>query len=209
MNFDLKTLSPRESYKLLTGVVVPRPIALVVTKNEAGLLNAAPFSFFNIVGSNPPLVVLGIGDKAEGVAKDSAKNIRNSGEFVVNLVARDMASAMNICAIDFPAQISEIEAAELEIAPSQIVAVPRLAKAPAALECRVHTTLQIGENRVILGEVVALYLSDEFVDSTTLEVDSAGLDLIARMGGAGGYTDTSGTFELARLSFQQWEDGAR
>lgn len=208
MNFDFKNLSPRESYKLLTGVVVPRPIALVSTQNEAGLVNAAPFSFFNIVGSNPPLVALGIGDKSEDEAKDSAKNIRSSGEFVINLVSRAMANAMNICAIDFPAEISEIEAAGLETAPSQIVAPPRIANSPAALECRAHTTLQIGENRVILGEVVALYLSDEWVDSTTVYVNSAKLDLIGRMGGAGGYTDTSGTFELARLSLSEWQQNA-
>ncbi|PQV64008.1 NADH-FMN oxidoreductase RutF, flavin reductase (DIM6/NTAB) family [Abditibacterium utsteinense] len=208
MNFDLKDFTPRESYKLLTGVVVPRPIALVLTKNEAGLLNAAPFSFFNMVGSNPPLVALGIGDKSEGEAKDSAKNIRQNGEFVVNLVSRDMVQEMNICAVDFPAGISEVEAARLETVPSMSVSVPRLKKSPAALECRVHTTLQIGENRVILGEVVALYIADDLVDSTKNHVHSAQLDLVARMGGAGGYTDTSGTFELARLSLEQWKQSA-
>ncbi len=208
MNFDLKNLSPREGYKLLTGVIVPRPIALVTSQNEDGLVNAAPFSFFNIVGSNPPIVALGIGDKSEDEAKDSAKNIRKSGEFVVNLVARAMTDAMNICAVDFPSGISEVEAAKLQTAPSQIVGVPRLALSPAALECRAHTTLQIGENRVILGEVVALFIADEFVDNSKHHVDSARLDLIGRMGGAGAYTDTSGTFELARLSFAEWQQNA-
>ncbi len=209
MNFNLKELSAREGYKLLTGVVVPRPIALVTTQDEAGLLNAAPFSFFNLVGSNPPLVVLGIGDKTEDEAKDSARNIRKSGEFVVNLVSRAMTQEMNICAVDFPAHISEVEAAKLQIAPSIWVGVPRLAKSPAALECRAHTTLQIGENRVIIGEVGALYIEDSCVDAQKNYVESAKLDLIGRMGGAGGYTDTSGLFELARLSFEEWERGAR
>lgn len=205
MNFDLQTLAPREAYKLLTGVVVPRPIALVTSRSEAGTLNCAPFSFFNMVGANPPLVALGIGDKSENEPKDTAKNIRKSGEFVINLVSRELASAMNICAVDFPAEISEIEAAGLQTAPSQLVAVPRLEQAPAALECRAHTTLQIGENRVILAQVVALYVADSWVDAAKNHVNSAGLDLIGRMGGAGGYTDTSGTFELARLSFGEWQ----
>ena len=116
---------------------------------------------------------------------------------------------MNICAVDFPAEISEIEAAKLQTVPSQIVQVPRIAATPAALECRVHTTLQIGENRVVLAEVVALYIADELVDAEKRYVDSGGLDLIGRMGGAGGYCDTSGTFELARLSFEEWQRGAR
>lgn len=209
MNFDLKTLAPRESYKLLTGVVVPRPIALVVTKNEAGVLNAAPFSFFNLLGANPPLIALGIGDRAAGQPKDSAANIAQSGEFVVNLISREMAPAMNVCAVDFPAEISEVEVAQLPTVASQIVSVPRLQNAPAALECRVHTTLQIGENRVVLAQVVALYVADDFVDATKNHVDSRALDLIGRLGGAGGYTDTSGSFEIPRLSFEEWRRGAR
>ena len=205
MIFDLQTLSPRDAYKLLTGVVVPRPIALVTSQNEAGLLNAAPFSFFNLVGANPPLVILGIGDKAENEPKDSARNIRQSREWVVNMVSRSMSEAMNICAVDFPSEISEIEAAKLETAPSSVVQVPRIKNAPAALECRHHSTIQIGENRLILGEVVALYIADNFVDSERNYVDSAALDLIGRMGGAGGYCGTADTFEMARISFAEWQ----
>lgn len=203
MNFDLPTLAPRDAYKLLTGVVVPRPIALVTSQNEAGVLNAAPFSFFNLVGSNPPLIVLGVGDKANA-PKDTATNIRAAREFVVNLVSEELIGAMNICAVDFPAEISEIEAAKLETAPSSRIQTPRLAQTPAALECREHSTLFIGQNRLIIGEVVALYIRDEYVDAAKFHVDSAALQLVARMGGAGAYAYTSNTFELARLSYQQW-----
>jgi len=209
MHFDLQNLAPRESYKLLTGVVVPRPIALVTSRNEAGKLNAAPFSFFNLLGANPPIIALGIGDKSENEPKDSARNIRHSGEFVVNLVSRELAQAMNICAVDFPAEISEIEAAKLQTVASHFIKVPRIANSPAALECRAHTTLQIGENRVILAEVVALYIADSLIDAEKHSVDTPGLGLIGRMGGAGGYCDTSGSFELARLSFEEWQRRAR
>lgn len=205
MNFDLQALAPREVYKLMSGVIVPRPIALVSSQSKAGVLNAAPFSFFNMVGANPPLVALGIGDKSDGQPKDSAKNIRESGEFVVNLVSRELVEAMNICAVDFPAEISEIEAANLKTAPSQIVGVPRIESAPAALECRLHTTLQIGENRVILAQVVALFVADFYIDAEKNTINSNSLDTVARMGGAGGYTDTSGCFDLPRLSFESWQ----
>ncbi len=206
MNFDLTTLAPREAYKLLTGVVVPRPIALVTSRSENGMLNAAPFSFFNLVGSNPPLVVLGVGNKSEATPKDTAANIRSAREFVVNMVSQELVEAMNICAVDFPAEISEIEAAELEVAPSSRIETPRLARTPAALECREHSTLLIGQNRLIIGEVVALYIREEFVDAAKNYVQSAELKLVGRMGGAGGYTDTSGTFELARISFEEWKN---
>lgn len=205
MNFDLQSLAPRESYRLLTGVVVPRPIALVTSLGEGGIVNAAPYSFFNLLGASPPIVALGIGDKSENQPKDSARNIKKSGEFVVNLVSRKLADAMNVCAVDFPAEISEIEAAGLQIAPSTLIATPRIAGAPAALECKLHTTLQIGENRIVLAQVVALYVADEFLNETQNTVNSNELDLIGRMGGAGGYTDTSGGFEMLRLSFEEWQ----
>jgi flavin reductase (DIM6/NTAB) family NADH-FMN oxidoreductase RutF len=206
MNFSIADLAPRDAYKLLTGIVVPRPIALVTSCDKNGLLNAAPFSFFNMVGSNPPLVVLGIANRDEDAPKDSARNIRQSREFVVNMVSREMKDVMNTCAVDFPAEISEVEAAGLETVPSQLVKVPRLAITRAALECREHTMLHIGENRVIIGEVVATFIDDRFVDGERMYVDSTGLDLVGRMGGGGGYTDTGGAFELARLSFAEWQE---
>ncbi len=211
MNFDLQHLAPRESYRLLTGVVVPRPIALVTSLGENGMVNAAPYSFFNLLGANPPIVALGIGDKSEDQPKDSARNIRKNGEFVVNLVSRELADAMNVCAVDFPAEVSEIEAAGLETAPSHLIQTPRLDKTPAALECRLHTTLQIGENRIVLAQVIALYVADRFLNEAKTTVSTPDLGLIGRMGGAGGYTDASGGFEMLRLSFEEWQQqqGAR
>lgn len=206
MFFDFSQIQTRDAYKLLAGTVVPRPIALVTSTNEQGLVNAAPYSFFNAIGSDPALVVLGIGDREEGAPKDSARNIRSCGEFVVNLVAREMAEQMNVCAVDFPPDVSEVEAANLKLAPSQIVAVPRLVASPASLECREHTTLQIGRNRVVLGEVLGIWIRDEQLDAEKFYVDSVGLNLIGRMGGAGGYTLTQQPFEIARFSYQEWHE---
>ena len=207
MFFDFSQLKTRDAYKLLASSVVPRPIALVTSLGQNGVVNAAPFSFFNVVGSEPALVVLSIAERKAGVPKDSARNIRARGEFVVNLVSRPMAEAMNVTAVDFPSDVSEIEAAGLELVASQLIETPRLAASPVSLECREYTTLNIGRNRIILGEVLGIWIEDEFVNPEKYYVDSVGLNLIGRMGGAGGYTETQQPFEIARLSHDQWLEG--
>ena len=116
MRFDLAELPASERYKLLAGFVVPRPIALVTTHSAEGAVNAAPFSFFNLFAEEPPLIVLGLGISPAGGAKDTTVNIRDTGEFVINLVDEPIAEAMNLCAIDFPPEISEIEVARLDLA---------------------------------------------------------------------------------------------
>jgi flavin reductase (DIM6/NTAB) family NADH-FMN oxidoreductase RutF len=110
MDFDFDALPARDRYALLTAVVVPRPIAFVTTVDAAGRINAAPFSFFNAMGSDPPVVVLGIGDREPGVPKDTAANIRASRQFVVNVVVESIAEQMNLCATDFPAGMDELSA---------------------------------------------------------------------------------------------------
>ena len=119
MEFDLAGLAARDRYKLLGGLVIPRPIALVTSRSPAGHDNAAPFSFFNVLAEDPPIVVLGLGVAASGGAKDTTNNIRDTGEFVVNLVDEPIAQAMNLCATDFPPEVSEIEVAKLELLPSE------------------------------------------------------------------------------------------
>ena len=202
MFFDFSEISTRAAYKLLAASVVPRPIALITTLGEQGVINAAPYSFFNVIGSDPALVVVGIsGGEAE---KDTLRNLRSRGEFVVNLVNRPLAEAMNICAIDFPPNQSEVSAAGLQTAQSRIVNVPRIVACPVSLECREHTMLLIGSNQLVVGEVLALWCDEQFVDAEKFHIDSAGLNLIGRMGGAGGYTETGETFEIARISYDQW-----
>lgn len=206
MDLDFSKLKPRERYKLLISLVVPRPIAWVTSLNPDGSVNAAPFSFFNAMGSDPPILALGIGNHDRTRPKDTAANIKQSGFFVVNLVSEDLAEAMNITAVEFPEGVSEVKAAGLELAPSVHVLVPRIAQAPAAFECRLHSVLEIGRNRILIGEVLGAYVRDEFVsDPEKLYVDSGALRLMGRMGGRGGYVRTSDRFEMPRKSLADWQ----
>lgn len=205
MEFDLQKMAAKDRYKLLVGLVVPRPIALVTTFDENGVVNAAPFSFFNVMGSNPPIIAFGPSWRPDGSNKDTPQNIRLTGEFVINLVDEDLAPQMNICATDFPQGESEIEAAGLELAPSIRVHVPRLAASPAQLECREHCTIEIGKTRVVLGEVLHLRIRDDLINPEKLYVAGEKMHLIGRMHGPGGYTRTRDYFEIPRLSYEEWK----
>lgn len=201
MHFDFSDLSPQSCYKLLVSLVVPRPIAWVSTCNENGTINLAPFSFFNAIGSDPALVVMGIGDHPDR-PKDTAVNIERSQEFVVNLVPESLAQAMSDSAIDFPPHISEIEALSLATAESKLVKPPRIVGTPAALECRLERVIHIGANRIVFGEVVSVWIDDQYVfNEERMHVDTASLQLIGRMGGAGGYTTTRGYFQIDRKKY--------
>src|ERR1700723_3740935 len=138
MIFDMEKPKGRTSHNLLIGLVAPRPIALVTSMNEDGRLNAAPFSSYNYLCTDPPIIGMGVTDRPTGgfVPKDTARNIRRSGEFVVNVVTEDIARQMNICATDFPAEMSEVEMAGFTTVASEKVKPPRIAEAHAALECR-------------------------------------------------------------------------
>jgi flavin reductase (DIM6/NTAB) family NADH-FMN oxidoreductase RutF len=209
MRFDLAELSASERYKLLGGLVVPRPIALVTTLSADGQVNAAPFSFFNVFAEEPPLVVLGLGISPLGGAKDTTVNIRETGAFVVNLVDEPIAEAMNLCAIDFPPEISEIEIAGLGLAPSQKVAPPRIAQAPVNLECRHYLTLQAARERyLVIGEVLVAHVRDGLIDPATLRVDRDAYAPIGRLFG-GGYVRTRDRFEMPRLTYKEWLDQTR
>jgi flavin reductase (DIM6/NTAB) family NADH-FMN oxidoreductase RutF len=204
MRFDLAELSASERYKLLAGLVVPRPIALVTTQSPDGRVNAAPFSFFNVFAEEPPLIVLGLGISPSGGAKDTTVNIRDTGEFVVNLVDEAIAEAMNLCAIDFPPEVDEIEVAGLALAPSDKVAPPRIAQAPVNLECRRYLTLQPARERyLVLGRVVMAHVRDGVLDPATLRVDRDAYAPIGRLFG-GGYVRTHDLFEMPRLTYREW-----
>ena len=209
MRFDLAALSATERYKLLGGLVVPRPIALVTTRSADGRSNAAPISFFNVFAEEPPLVVLGLGISPVGGAKDTTVNIRDSGEFVINLVDEAIAEAMNLCAIDFPPEISEIEVAGLDLTPSQKVAPPRIAQAPVNLECRRYVTLEAARERyLVIGEVLVAHVRDGLIDPATLRVDRDAYAPIGRLFG-GGYVRTHDRFEMPRLTYRQWLEKTR
>ena len=211
MHYDFSQLSSADGYKLLTAVIVPRPIAWVSTLNLDGSgVNLAPYSFFNMMGSDPAIVAFSPGDRADGSPKDTARNIAGpggtgGGEFVVNLVSSVLAEAMNLSATDFPPGMDEAGIAGLELAPGLRVKVPHVAASPASLECREVQTLHIGRNRVVLGEVLGLHIRDELMlDPARHYVDTPALDLIGRMGGRGGYTRTGDTFEVARIPYSVW-----
>jgi flavin reductase (DIM6/NTAB) family NADH-FMN oxidoreductase RutF len=204
MDFDFSALKPSERYKLLTGLIVPRPIAWVTSLNPDHSVNAAPFSFFNCMGSDPGLVVIGVGNH-QARPKDTASNIKRSGCFVVNLVTRELAEAMNLTAVEFPEGISEIEVAGLELSPSRHLSVPRIAQSPASLECKLHSVLEVGRNRIIIGEVLGAFVKDGFVaDHEKQYLLTQDMDLIGRMHGRGGYVAANQILELPRKSYQEW-----
>ena len=197
-------LSPRDRYKLLCGAVVPRPIALVTSADADGRVNAAPFSFFNVFSEDPALVALGLQHHPEGKAKDTTRNIRERGEFVVNLVDEPLAEAMNICAVDFPPDMSEIDAAGLSLAASLTVRPPRIATAPFALECRRTTILSFGPGRdILIGEVLHFHGRAGLVDPATLHVDIEAYRPVGRLY-ANLYSRQRDIFELRRESYEDW-----
>jgi flavin reductase (DIM6/NTAB) family NADH-FMN oxidoreductase RutF len=197
-------LSPHDRYKLLCGVVVPRPIALVTTLDQNGVVNAAPFSFFNVFSEDPPLVVLGLQHKADQDPKDTTRNIHRDGEFVVHMVDEALAKAMNDCAVDFPPGASEAAAAGLATLPSIDVRVPRLAAAPFALECRRHVVLSFAPGRELLvGEVLRLHAREGLLDIDKMYIDLSAYRPIGRMFG-NLYTYQRDTFAMDRESHAQW-----
>jgi flavin reductase (DIM6/NTAB) family NADH-FMN oxidoreductase RutF len=212
MNFDTERGPASDTYKLLVGLVAPRPIALITSINEEGQLNAAPFSAYNYLCTDPPVIGVGVTNRPgqQFVPKDTARNIRRTGEFVVNVVTEDIAAKMNICATDFPPEMSEVELAGFTTAPSQVVKPPRLAEAHAALECREYTTLEIGRSRIILGRVVSIYVEDQFVDPAGPYIKADELHAIGRMNGLGNYVRTRDAFiAIPRISYDEWKSGKR
>jgi flavin reductase (DIM6/NTAB) family NADH-FMN oxidoreductase RutF len=212
MHFDLTKVPTTDAYKLLVSTVVPRPIALATTVDGAGRINAAPFSFFNAVSSVPPVVVLGISPGAahDDGYKDTERNIRDSGEFVVNLVDEALAERMNICAIDFPAGTGELEKADLTALPSVGVRPPRIAQAPVSFECRRITGLSLGPRSTLeVGTVIHIHIRDDLVDPVKMYVHTERMRLIGRMHGRGWYARTTDLFLMDRLDLETWNQERR
>jgi flavin reductase (DIM6/NTAB) family NADH-FMN oxidoreductase RutF len=205
----LSDLAPRERYKLLCATIVPRPIALVTTVDADGTVNAAPFSFFNVFSEDPPLVVLGLQHKPDRNLKDTTRNIARTGVFTVNLVDEDLAAAMNVCAVDFPPGVSEIEAAGLQLAEGIDAPVPRIVQAPFALECRRTVALAFGADReILIGEVARLHAREGLIDKERLRVN---LDLYRPVGRLFGdsYARQRDRFELKRESVAELRQRGR
>ena len=212
MLFDMDKTSHRQVYNLLIGLVVPRPIAWVTSMDDKGHLNAAPFSAYNYLGTDPPVVAMGVSNRTEPqwTPKDTAHNIRRTGEWVINVVTEDLLDKMNITATDFPADVNELEMAGLTTTPSSVVKVPRIAEAHAALECREHATVEIGRSRIILGRVVSIYVEDQYVDPKGPYIRAEELHAVGRMNGLGNYARTREAFlTVPRISYEEWQEGLR
>src|SRR6201989_355735 len=184
VTFDFQKLSARDKYKLMIGTVVPRPIALVTTVDLQGRINAAPFSFFNCLSADPPILALGVENHPDMRFKDTGLNIRLTEVFTVNIVSHAIAEAMHVCAVPFSPDEDELKAAGLTAMPGKVVASPWIKEAPASFECRRHLTLELGKSRqIILGEIVFAHYHSDVIDTERMRIDPARLDAVARLGG--------------------------
>jgi flavin reductase (DIM6/NTAB) family NADH-FMN oxidoreductase RutF len=198
MELDLEGKHAKRAYSILASLVTPRPIAWVTTLGPDGVVNTAPFSFFNLLGANPPILGFCPGDRDDGTPKDTARNIRLSHEFVVNLVDEKVAEAMNRTAASLPYGVSELQSAGLTTASSSSVKPPRIAESPASLECVEWGTLQIGGNRLIIGLVKRVHVRDELFDPQTQRIRGELFHVIGRMASPNWYCRTSDRFEMKR-----------
>lgn len=181
MELDLEGKHASRGYALLVSLVTPRPIAWVTTLNENGSVNAAPFSFFNALGASPPIIGFAPGNRDDGSPKDTARNIRRSHEFVVNLVDEATAEAMNRTSAPLLYGASEVESGGLTAVASSVVGPPRIGEAPASFECKEWGTLEIGENRVVIGLVRRIHVRDELIDPDKLRIRTERFHVIGRM----------------------------
>ena len=171
MDLRLAELPPLERYKLLIGLVIPRPIAWISTRSANGVANCAPFSFFNVFSEEPPLCVIGINPRSDGAMKHSLKNIRRTREFVVNLVDEATANAMHVSSHEFAEDESEFEKTGLSEARAALVQHPRIAEAAACLECRVERLIEVsGTRQLVLGEILLVHARDGIIDPVTKRI---------------------------------------
>jgi flavin reductase (DIM6/NTAB) family NADH-FMN oxidoreductase RutF len=182
MQYAAKDLAPRDRYKLLISFVLPRPIAWITTIGPSGVVNAAPFSFFNVFGEDPPLVMVAINKRPDGRLKDTWLNIQRTGEFVVNLTDEPLAKAMHDSSGDFPPGVGEPDYLGLKLAPSVDIKPPRLADAPWALECKTWQTINVKDDRqLIIGEGVQFHVRDELWDPKAMRVHMDKYHPVGRM----------------------------
>lgn len=203
MLFDFSKLETLQRYKILSFTVLPRPIAWVITEDKDGARNAAPFSFFNVLTTDPPLIALGFTERNPH-GKNTPAKIAETGEFVVNLVPHSLLEQMNVTAIEFPRDVDELSEADLTVVPSEKVKPPRIKESPVALECRLwqQIPLESGQS-IVLGEVLAVHLDDAAViDADKCYVASEKLDLVGRLNNR--YLRTTDVVDLPRITEAEW-----
>jgi len=182
MDIDFGTLDPYRCYKLMASLIVPRPIALVTTVNEDGVVNAAPFSMFNMLGEDPPILMISINKLKDGGLKHTAANILAHGEFVVHIADEPMALQMHRCGDNLPLGVSELEKVGLTHMPSRAVRPPTIVEAPVAFECRLSERLETASRHIFIGQVASLHARDELIDLEKYRVRLQNYFPVARFG---------------------------
>ena len=195
MHVDPAALAPRDMYRLMISCIAPRPIAFVTTLSREGITNLAPFSFFNGVTSEPPVISIAVATKRDGSKKDTWRNIEETGEFVVNVVVPELMDAVIVGARELPHNVSELDLSKEPTLSSLKVKPPRLANSPVQLECTLLKIVEVGETGLILGRVVMVHAKDEVL--TDGRVDPARLTFVGRLGGDS-YCRVSDLFERRR-----------
>jgi len=195
MHVDFAKLTAYQRYKLMASLIVPRPIALVTTLNAEGVVNAAPFSMFNMLGEDPPLVMISVNTLANGALKDTAANIITSKQFVVHLTDEAMADKMHRCGEALPAHQSELDKVGLTTAPSFEIDPPRIAEAPVAFECALWETIRTDSRLIFFGKVLHLHARTGLVDTGTWRVNLQDYFPVGRFG-ASFYVTTRDRFSL-------------
>jgi flavin reductase (DIM6/NTAB) family NADH-FMN oxidoreductase RutF len=196
MDIDFTTLGAYQRYKLMASLIVPRPIALVTTISDAGVVNAAPFSMFNMLGEDPPVVMISVNRLHNGRIKDTAANILANGEFVVHLADEAIAEKMHGCGESYPPEISELDMVGFSAAPSLSVKPPRIVEAPVAFECVHHELLETASRYVFIGRILSLHVRDGLVDTERWRVRLQEFFPVGRFG-ASFYVRTRDRFSIA------------
>jgi flavin reductase (DIM6/NTAB) family NADH-FMN oxidoreductase RutF len=196
---ELSQLDQSASYKLLTALVIPRPIGWISSVGESGVVNLAPYSFFNVLGTTPPIVAFGPSRRDGDELKDTERNILETGHFVVNLVTPETAAAMHQTAAIYPRGQSEATAVGLELLPSQSGPAPRVRASPVHLECKYERTVTIGENHVVFGEILVVHVEDGMIDPVTYKTGPVELVAVGRLAGPGHYATTRDRLDLGAV----------
>ncbi len=206
MYFEMQSLNSEQRSNILHSLVLPRPIAWISSVDGDGTVNVAPFSFFNAMSGDPPLLCVCIGSR-QGVLKDTARNIAATGEFVVNLVSEPLARRMAVTAIEFGAQVDESAQAGLVLGDARRVKAPRIVDSPASFECRVRQLIDIdGVRSLVLADVLAAHVMDAaVVDGELMYFDPAPMELIARLQNPGWYGRVGDAFQMPTPSVAQWD----
>ncbi len=203
MNIDLRSIDTKKAYKLMTGSIVPRPIAWVSTIDEDGNRNLAPFSFFTVASRNPPTLCISVGPgvgEREGTTKDTLSNIRSTKQFVINIVNSPLGDEMHISSDNLPADVDEFEAAGLTPLESINVQAPRVGEAPISFELELDRIIELGSDHLILGRVVQYHILDEYYLGN-YKVDLEKLKPLGRL--AGNYCEVDNLFTLPRVKVEE------